>query len=227
MGLRGMSRIRVVSGLAPYDDPWHPFAETSATVATVLRWAGHDVEVLDCTPQTLGSLDGIDLLVVNCGRGDGQGLGDALDEWTLAFDHATDWLEAGGVVLGLHTAANTFHDWPVWAETLGGRWVAGHSFHPPLDQVGFTIVPGAEQHPVLAGLERVAVTDERYSALILNGASTPLLQHHHEGVDHVMAWATDRAVYDGMGHDARSYESPDHQRFLVNAAEWLLAQRAQ
>ena len=220
-----MSRIRVLSGVAPYDDPWHPFAETSAAAAGVLRDAGHEVEVLDSTAEALGSLDGVDLLVVNCGRGDGTGLGEVLDEWTPAFAHATGWLQAGGVVLGLHTAANTFHDWPAWAGVLGGRWIDGHSFHPPLDEVGFSIVPGAEQHPVLAGLERVAVTDERYSNVVVDPGVTPLLQHRHDDVDHVMAWAGDRAVYDGMGHDARSYESPDHQRFLVNAAGWLLAGR--
>ena len=220
-----MARMRVLSGVAPYDDPWHRFAETSAAAARVLRDAGHDVEVLDSTAEALGSLDGVDLLVVNCGRGDGQPLGERLDEWTLAFAHADDWLAAGGVVLGLHTAANTFHDWPGWAGVLGGRWIAGRSFHPPLDEVGFSIVAGAEQHPVLAGLERVEVTDERYSALVLDPSVTPLLQHRHDEVDHVMAWTSDRAVYDGMGHDARSYQSPDHQRFLVNAAEWLLAKR--
>lgn len=219
-----MSRVRVLSGVAPYDDPWHPFAETSAAAAAVLRGAGHDVEVLDSTPAALGSLDEVDLLVVNCGRGEGA-LGAAAEQWLSAFAHATDWLDAGGVVLGLHTAANTFHDWAAWDSTLGGRWVGGHSFHPPLDEVGFTIVPGAEQHPVLAGLDGVAVTDERYSHLVLDQGVTPLLQHHHDGVDEVMAWANGRAVYDGMGHDARSYASPDHQRFLVNAAEWLLTGR--
>ena len=58
-----MARMRVLSGVAPYDDPWHRFAETSAAAARVLRDAGHDVEVLDSTAEALGSLDGVDLLV--------------------------------------------------------------------------------------------------------------------------------------------------------------------
>lgn len=220
-----MSRVRVLSGVPPLDDPWHPFAETSAAAARVLRGAGHQVEVLDSTPEALGSLDEVDLLVVNCGRGDGSGVGEALPQWQPAFSLAEQWLAAGGVVLGLHTAANTFHDWPAWPGVLGGRWIAGHSFHPPLDEVGLTIVPGAEQHPVLAGLDRVSVVDERYSNLVREAGVTPLLQHHHDGVDQVMAWAAERAVYDGMGHDARSYDSADHQRFLVNAADWLVSLR--
>ncbi|MGA4670281.1 ThuA domain-containing protein [Propionibacteriaceae bacterium Y1923] len=220
-----MALLRVLSGVAPYDDPWHPFPETSAAAAEVLRGAGYRVEVLDSTPEALGSLDEVDLLVVNCGRGDGRGLGDSLGEWTPAFAAADAWLAAGGVVLGLHTAANTFHDWPTWAGLLGGRWVPGHSFHPPLDEVGFDIVPGAADHPVLAGLSRVQVADERYSDLVVDEGVTPLLQHHHEGVAQVMAWAAERAVYDGMGHDGRSYESADRQCFLVNAADWLLSLR--
>lgn len=171
-----MSRVRVLSGVAPYDDPWHPFAETSAAAPSAPS----------PRPQLTTSRS------------------------TSSSDPS---------------AANTFHDWAAWDSTLGGRWVGGHSFHPPLDEVGFTIVPGAEQHPVLAGLDGVAVTDERYSHLVLDQGVTPLLQHHHDGVDEVMAWANGRAVYDGMGHDARSYASPDHQRFLVNAAEWLLTGR--
>ena len=220
-----MSRIRILSGVAPYDDPWHPFPQTSAAAADVLRAAGHAVEVMDSTPEALATLDAVDLLVVNTGRGIEDGPGPDRDAWLHAFDHVTAWHDAGGVVLGLHTAANTFHDWPQWPAILGGRWVAGTSFHPPLDEARFTVVAGAEGHPALAGLEQVTAEDERYSALVVNPDSTPLLHHHHEGVEEVMGWAAERAVYDGLGHDARSYQSASRRQLLVNEAAWLLSLR--
>lgn len=217
-----MNRIRLLSGVAPFDDPWHPFPETSAAAADVLRAAGHAVDVRDSTPDAFTGLAGVDLLVVNTGGGANPEPDPHL--WAAAYAEGSRWLADGGAVLGLHTAANTFPGWQDYQQRIGGRWLPGHSFHPPLSESVFTIVPGAEQHPVLRGLDQVEATDERYSDLVLNPSVTPLLQHRHEGVDQVMAWATERAVYDGMGHDARSYASASHRRLLANAVEWLLAQ---
>ena len=45
------------------------------------------------------------------------------------------------------------------------------------------------------------------------------------GARHPMIWAREhgpgRVVYDGLGHDARSYDSADHRALLLRAAAWL------
>ena len=45
-----------------------------------------------------------------------------------------------------------------------------------------------------------------------------------------MIWAREhgagRVVYDGLGHDSRSYDSPAHRDLLRRAVDWLTADRA-
>ena len=41
-----------------------------------------------------------------------------------------------------------------------------------------------------------------------------------------MGWAVgDTVVYDGLGHDLSSYQSPERRRLLVNEVDWLLGRR--
>ena len=38
-----------------------------------------------------------------------------------------------------------------------------------------------------------------------------------------MGWAVgDRVLFDGLGHDERSYQSESRRKLLVNEVEWLL-----
>ena len=53
--------------------------------------------------------------------------------------------------------------------------------------------------------------DERYSYLDVRDDVVVLGDHEHDGLIHPMIWAREhgagRVVYDGLGHDLRSYES--------------------
>lgn len=219
-----MTQIRVLSGRHRYGDPWHPFADTSRAVAVILTGAGHEVEVVhDSTPDCLTGLDAIDLVVVNLG---GNPLVELAPDaqWDAAHRQFGAWMRAGGRVLALHTAANAFPDWADWPSLLGGQWVRGRSFHPDQDLARFEPHPDARQHPVWRGLDAVTAHDERYSSLTVNPSSTPLVGHQEAGRFEVMGWARGRRVlYDGMGHDASSYDSPTRAELLVNEAAWLLS----
>lgn len=88
----------------------------------------------------------------------------------------------------------------------------------------FGKAPGAEDYPVWTGLDVVTVYDERYSDLVVHEGSTPLIRHELSEEWQVMGWAHgDNVIYDGMGHDARSYSSPSHRKFLINEVDWLLS----
>ncbi|WP_460770838.1 ThuA domain-containing protein [Mariniluteicoccus flavus] len=224
------ARVRVFTGHDRYADPWHPFAETSAALAEIigdLPCVGA-VEVVTDEPEALSELGGIDLLVVNSGAGtDPADPPPPAPDWTRAFAACHDWLDNGGRVLGVHTAANTFVDWPAWPGILGGQWIRGTSMHPPRSVARFRAL--APDHPCLCGVEHtdgpgVDADDERYSFLAVDPASTGLLDHEHDGVRHVMAWAAAdrRAAYVGLGHDARAYASPGTRRLVANCVEWLL-----
>jgi hypothetical protein len=70
------------------------------------------------------------------------------------------------------------------------------------------------------------VFDERYSYLHTNPDITVLCVHQTEGQLHPLVWAREsglaRVVYDGLGHDTRSYESPGHVELLRRVVGWLL-----
>src|SRR5699024_5051818 len=111
---------------------WHPFPKTSPLLAEILRGAGFEVEVDDDVDHAMTRIDGVDLLVVN-----------AADPWRdsaerLRVDAAgprrfSEALERGIGVLAMHCALASLRDYPDWAAALGGMWVPGQSWHPPLD----------------------------------------------------------------------------------------------
>lgn len=218
-----MARILVLSGANRYSDAWHDFDGTSAAVAQILTDKGHQVQVRRSEPSALDGLDDVDLLVVNTGGGDPEEGWDYIPEWTRAHGRILDFHESGRPILGLHTASNTFCDWELWPEILGGRWVLGQSGHPERSYAVFEPMPEALDHPVTRGIDQVVCYDERYSNLDISPLATPLLFHETGEEFHVVAWTMGNdVVYDGLGHSERSYESPSRRLLLGNEVSWLL-----
>ncbi len=219
-------RVLVLAGRGRYEDPWHDHAGTSDVVAGLLRTLpGVRVEVRGLFPDAVRDLDAADLLVVNTGRGRPDPAFDGDDaDWVPVHEHVARWCTSGGAVLALHQAANTFPDAPRWEEVLGGRWIPGESTHPPIGET--VIAVRTDVHPVVAGLGDVAVFDERYCRLRTSPDATVLATAHHDGVDHPVAWVHERhggrTVYDGLGHDVRSYDSRSRRELLLRSASWLL-----
>lgn len=215
-------RVVILSGRGRYADPWHPFAETSERIADVAREAGLAVEIVPTQPEAVAALASPDLLVVDAGGG---GAVDGPDpEWERAHARLVELLAGGVALLGVHAAANTFTDVPAYRAALGGHWVVGTSFHP---ERGAARLEPASDHPILAGLGALEVTDdERYSALEFDSDVTPLLTHVHDGATHVCAWAREdargRVVYDGLGHHGASYDAPARVELLRREIGWLL-----
>lgn len=220
-----MARVLVFSGAGHYADPWHPFEETSAAVAVVLQEMGHQVVVRDSEPGSLRDLPQFDLLVVNSGGRTGEPDPAQTLAWSSDHQAVMEFHQSGSPILGLHTAVGTFPDLDGWASIIGGRWTAD-SFHPEMGMATFHPAAGASTHPIWTGLETVPVIDERYSLLKLGDASVPVVQHTTDGTAHTMGWVAGKTViYDGLGHDGRSYESEDRCRLLENEVHALLARR--
>ena len=83
-----------------------------------------------------------------------------------------------------------------------------------------------DAHPITAGIRDFELNDERYSKLRVSPDSEQLAWHEFEGDRHPVLWAhrhgDARIVYDALGHDAASYDSPEHRAILRNAVAWLL-----
>ncbi|GAA1825826.1 ThuA domain-containing protein [Agromyces salentinus] len=219
-----MTDVVILSGGGRYADPWHPFAETSAALADLAREAGYEVDVRDDPDAALAALDpGVRVLVVNAGDPGDRPPAD--ERVVAAAEAALDAASERGVgILAMHAAAASLRDYAAFERALGGRWVPDVSWHPPIGRAHVHVVGN---HAIAEGLTDFTVVDERYTRLQLLATIEPIAEHEEDGTRHPLVWAREvghsRLVYDALGHDVRSYESPEHRALLTRALAWLAA----
>lgn len=211
----------VVSGAGPYADAWHDFPVTSARLAAIVEDAGCRVTVTEDVEAALADPSDARLLVVNIGNP----LEPRPREWVdAAAAGLRRHLDAGGGLLAVHASATSFTGMREWPDLLGGRWVRGHTRHPPLDE--YVVSRTDATHPVTDGLGDFTVVDERYSYLENRSDVTILYDHLFEDVRHPLVWARaagpGRVVYDALGHGSTSYDAPGHRDLIGRAVGWLL-----
>ncbi|MEW9871512.1 ThuA domain-containing protein [Arthrobacter sp. HS15c] len=219
-------RALLLSGTGRYADPWHPFAETSGALAGLVREAGFDVDTADDVDAALAGLASDagrpDLLVVNVGLPRDDRPSPATPEASAGLRH---WLADGRPLLVSHVSSTSFVDAPEWETGLGGRWIRGTSMHPEYGPAAIRVLP--ESGALVEGIEDFELPDERYSYLRTVPGITVHAAHTHEGSEHPVMWSLDRrpgrTFYDALGHDAASYDSPEHRELLLRAIAWLAA----
>ncbi|MEI2270225.1 ThuA domain-containing protein [Microbacterium sp. No. 7] len=209
-----MRRVLVFSGGADYADPWHPFVETSAIVAEVLREEG-DATVVDTLEDLAARIDAADLLVINAGGGTAPHRLDARLAEILTGYH--------GPLLALHVAATLLPEHAAWEARLGGRWVRDVTFHPERGPLRVRAASAS-----VADLTAFDTVDEAYTALRVSPEADVLLVYDDaDGVAHALAWTHEndgsRAAYSALGHDAEAYGSPLAPELIRRLTRWLLA----
>lgn len=215
----GRPRAVVATGTGRYADPWHPYPATSARIAEVLRADGWDAVIDADVDHALAHLDGVDLLVVNAGdpwRNGGEPHADPAASAGLAAA-----IDRGIGLVGMHAALSSLRDHPVWRAAIGGEWVPGTSWHPPIGDARARFVDSG--HAIAGGAEHLDVFDERYSDLVVDPGARVLAVHDVDGAEHPAVWIREdptRAVVSSLGHDERSYDSPEHVGLLQRAARW-------
>ncbi|WP_421734839.1 ThuA domain-containing protein [Cellulomonas sp.] len=218
-----MPHAIVLAGHDRYEDPWHDTAAVAHRLAGLLAQDGVDATIRGTLPSALDDVDP-DLVIVAAGRGRPDPDFDGTDDdWAPFHDRLAALVASGVPVLGLHQAANAFLDRPSWASVLGGRWLEGTTWHPPLGPVLFRVVDPS--HPVSAGLSTVEALDEQYLSLEVSPDVHVLVVADHEGVAHPVVWVAPgpgRVVYDALGHDVRSYDSPSRVDLFRREVRWLL-----
>jgi type 1 glutamine amidotransferase len=216
-----MAEVLIVSGAGCYSDPWHRFADTSRCLANIISELGHQVEVSAAVEQALAEPGQRDLIVVNIGNPRSARPQSMIDN---AERGLTGHLQGGGALLGVHVSATSMTTMSGWSSMLGGHWVRGRTMHPKQDLA--TILVRSDAHPIVEGLADFTVFDERYSYLHTNPDITVLCEHYTDQQMHPVVWARQsgmgRAVYDGLGHDTRSYDSAGHVELLRRCVGWLL-----
>ena len=216
-----MAEVLVVSGAGHYGDPWHDFGDTSRRLAEIIAGLGHQVTVSDAVEQALADPGAPDLIVVNIGQSRQARPQPRIDAAERGLDRH---LQRGGALLGMHVSATSMTTMPQWSQMLGGHWVPGRTMHPAQDLFTVLVRPGA--HPIVRDMANFTVFDERYSYLHTNPDITVMCAQSTDGRLHPIVWAREsgpaRVVYDGLGHDTRSYDSAGHVDLLRRAVGWLV-----
>jgi type 1 glutamine amidotransferase len=153
------------------------------------------------------------------------------DAQRVAF---TDFIRAGGGFLGVHSATDTFYQWPEYQKIIGG-YFDQHPWHQAV------LVEVADRNdPLVAFLgERIAVTDEIYQIRDFDdGGSRVLLRLDPTSVDlslpnvhrHPYGWplawsrsyGAGRVFYTAHGHEEAVWRDFWFQKLLRNSALWVL-----
>jgi cytochrome c len=153
--------------------------------------------------------------------------GDVLDAGQEAA--FTRYIEAGGGFVGVHSAADTEHDWP-WYGSLVGAFFASHPAvqHATVDVVDRN-TPSTVHLPVAWSR-----TDEWYTFSADPSASATVLAKLDEstyaagdgamGASHPIAWQQrfdgGRSWYTGGGHTSESYSEAMFVRHLLGGILW-------
>ncbi len=211
---------------------FHAFDESAPVLAEQLRSAGVVSEVCTDLEGGLAQLadgDRFELVTVYALRWRmlHPRFDDERDEWAFSLsetgrESVHKHLAGGGGLLALHTAAICFDDWPAWAEIVGAAWNWERSTHPPPRPSQIDVA--TDTHPIVEGIAGFEVEDEIYSFLDWQPDATPLLTCRYRDVDQPLLAARPcrggRVVYDALGHDATSLQTPGHATILRRSALW-------
>lgn len=212
----------------------HDFDENTASIVDLLSQIGIQSETTIDIESGVARLavESFDLLTVMALRwpmeGDPKYAPDR-ERWAFSISSAArkaihDFVYGGGGLFGLHTACLCFDDWANWRDVLGGVWLWGKSFHPPLGPI--SVSRTAEYHSLTAGLPDFDLIDEVYSGLSIADNVTPLLtaKAASHGGDEPVLWARHfghgRVAFDGLGHDRASLTHRVHGRIIQRCAAW-------
>nr|WP_255783774.1 ThuA domain-containing protein [Lysobacter chinensis] len=156
--------------------------------------------------------------------------GDVLDEHGQRAMKA--FVQSGGGFIGIHSAADTEHDWP-WYGDLVGAWFANHPPGLQSTRVEFAregIAPGERHWPV---------TDEIYNyrdnprgrVTVIATVDETLYEGGGMDGDHPIAWCHERlggrAWYTGLGHDPAVYADATFRRHLAGGLRYAAGLSAQ
>ncbi len=217
----------------------HPYEESTPILESFLKGAGHEVTVTeDAAVLADGSaMSGYDVLVFNTRRENVPNFGD----WTLStseMDGLRDYISGGKGFVCIHIATCVAAAWPEYHEITGGGWISGTSYHPPYGQ--FTVNVSDGGHVGVQGVSDFSTNDELYMNLAIKDGNNVFLTGtaedgtwpwgpdrnptHMPGGTYPLGWT--RQYGDGnvfvllLGHDGRSFETPEFQRIVLNGVEW-------
>jgi uncharacterized protein len=145
-----------------------------------------------------------------------------------------DFVRSGHGFVGVHSATDTFYEWPGYLDLIGG-YFNGHPWHQPVK-----VTVADPSSPLVAFLgTSFEIADEIYQISDFDArGSHVLLRLDPASVDLAngnvrrrfygwpLAWTRSygagRVFYTALGHDAAVWRDPRFQRLLLNGVLWSL-----
>jgi hypothetical protein len=160
-------------------------------------------------------------------------------ELDLDESQKTDFLsfirDDGKGFVGVHSAADTFYEWPEYGEMIGG-WFDHH----PWNQFPAPVIVEDRDHPIVRHFPpEFVVTDEIYQFKNYSRDRVRVLMRldetkidlknknvHRTDGDFAVAWLRNygkgRVFYSTLGHREDCWDRPDVQKMWLEAIRWAL-----
>ncbi len=158
-------------------------------------------------------------------------------ELPMTVDQQTAFLEFirnGGGFVGIHSATDTFYDWPEYGALIGGYF----DNHPWREEVSVRVED--QTHPATQHLaERFQINDEIYQfkqwsrdrvnvlmSLDTQSVDTTRDSVHRRDNDFALTWSHSygdgRVFYTALGHEETVWQDDRFQRLIVNGIVWAI-----
>ena len=142
----------------------------------------------------------------------------------------TAFIEGGKGFVCIHVSAQRPDDWPEYHDITGGGWITRVCKHAPYGR--FSIDVRKPDHPCADGIDPFETNDELYyecpgKPLQLGWmpGNDVFLTAQYEGKPRPMAWTRrygeGRVIQTLLGHDGRSFQTPEFQRLILNGVDWV------
>ena len=132
-----------------------------------------------------------------------------------------DWIRRGGSFIGVHSASDTWHEWPEYIDMLGGEFET----HP--EEMSRSVIVLDRRHPATAGiLSPHSLFEEYYRFKNFSPSRVNVLLALDDGAP--MSWwrnyGAGRVFYTALGHREDVWNSPYFQQHLSGAIAWALGE---
>ena len=143
-----------------------------------------------------------------------------------------DFVRSGRGFVGVHSATDTFYDWPDYLELIGG-YFDGHPWHQNVrinaaDPANALVSFLGESFAISDEIYQIRDFDERGSRVLLrlDPTSVDLTRDgvHRRSYGWPLAWTRQygqgRVFYTALGHEVGVWRDARYQRLLLNAMLW-------